>query len=179
MTPKELTYRTLLRTVVQTRSIPFVAAGIALTLLVGQLLAVGARPVRLAAAEKLVPLVTQLDSGLQDRFDPKKTYKVALQFTSTVEYAADTNQYRYTYSVVDESTTPIRVAWKSLEETEFGQRALSQGKLYEGSTLAQSPLVISDSRPPRIQRYGADIYVTSAGRDELVMASPAPAYVPR
>ena len=127
------------------------------------------------AQEKYHPLVSRLQSSLQDRSDPGKRYKVSLTFVSQVEYLPDTKSYQYSYSVKKESAVPIRVVWHSLQESSVSSTSWNRRAFYQGGV----PFVTKSPRSPRVQRFGAEIYASlSAEGEELVMTSPAPAYVP-
>ena len=107
-------------------------------------------------------------------------YYVNVVFESEVEATAD--GYEYRYRLTNKGDTQVRVEWRGLEESAFGEEVddveeLRMG-LIEPATVTDW-LVLTSSAPPQvIERIARMFGSAPSGNEAVQFAGPAPVYVP-
>ena len=131
-------------------------------------------------AETYEPLVTSRGTRAFD-VEYELWYYVNVIFESEVEPTAD--GYEYRYRITNQGDTSVRVEWRALEESAFGEAVedieeLRMGPL-EAGTVAEW-LVLSSSSPPTVSERPARMFGGApSGNESVQFSGPAPAYVPQ
>jgi hypothetical protein len=102
-------------------------------------------------------------------------------FESQVERTAD--GYEYRYRLTNKGDTSVRVQWRALEESAFGDAVDDVEELRIGPLDAGTVsewLVLTSSSPPQVSERSARMFGSAPSGNEAVQFSgPAPAYVPQ
>ena len=154
---------------------------LAAVLLVGALgCLVPGLPAAARQAETWEPLVTSRGTRAFD-VEYELWYYVNVIFESEVEQTAD--GYEYRYRITNKGDTSVRVQWRAIEESAFGEAVddiedLRPGPL-EAGTVSEW-LVLTSSSPPTIDERPARMFGSApSGNETVQFAGPAAAYVPQ
>ena len=137
-------------------------------------------PARAQQAETWEPLVTSRGTRAFD-VEYELWYYVNVIFESEVERTAD--GYEYRYRLTNKGDTSVRVEWRALEESAFGEAAddveeLRMGPLEAGTV--SDWLVLASGSPPTVSERSARMFGSApSGNESVQFSGPAPAYVPR
>ena len=129
-------------------------------------------------AETWEPLVTSRGTRAFD-VEYELWYYVNVIFESEVERTAD--GYEYRYRLTNKGDTSVRVEWRALEESAFGEAVDDVDELRIGPLDAGTVsdwLVLTSSSPPSVsaaRMFGS----APSGNESVQFAGPAPAYVPQ
>lgn len=154
----------------------FTAAFAAATL---SLLALGV-PAHAQPAETWEPLVTSRGTRAFD-VEYELWYYVNVIFESEVERTAD--GYEYRYRLTNKGDTSVRVQWRALEESAFGNAVEDVEELRIGPLEAGTVsdwLVLTSGSPPTVSERAARMFGSApSGNESVQFSGPAPAYVPQ
>ena len=131
-------------------------------------------------AETYEPLVTSRGTRAFD-VEYELWYYVNVIFESEVERTGD--GYEYRYRITNKGDTEVRVQWRALEESAFGEAVddieeLRIGPL-EAGTVSEW-LVLSSSSPPTVSQRPSRMFGSApSGNESVQFAGPAAAYVPQ
>ena len=143
------------------------------------LLALGL-PADARQADAYEPLVTARGTRAFD-VEYELWYYVNVIFESEVERTAD--GYEYRYRLTNKGDTSVRVQWRALEESAFGDAVDDVEELRTGPLDAGTVsewLVLTSSSPPQVSERSARMFGNAPSGNEAVQFSgPAPAYVPQ
>ena len=143
------------------------------------LLALGL-PADARQADAYDPLVTARGTRAFD-VEYELWYYVNVIFESQVERTAD--GYEYRYRLTNKGDTSVRVQWRALEESAFGDAVDDVEELRIGPLDAGTVsewLVLTSSSPPQVSERSARMFGSAPSGNEAVQFSgPAPAYVPQ
>ncbi len=143
------------------------------------LLIVTAPPAGAMQDETWEPLVTTLGTRAFD-VEYELWYYVNVVFESEVEATAD--GYEYRYRLTNKGDTQVRVEWRGVEESAFGDEVdnveeLRVGLIEPGDVTDW--LVLTSGTPPQVTDRPARMFGSAPSGNEAVQHSgPAPAYVP-
>ena len=143
------------------------------------LLIVTAPAAGVAQDETWEPLVTTLGTRAFD-VEYELWYYVNVVFESEVEATAD--GYEYRYRLTNKGDTQVRVEWRGVEESAFGDEVdnveeLRMGLIDPGTVTDW--LVLTSSAPPEVSDRPARMFGSAPSGNEAVQhAGPAPAYIP-
>ena len=143
------------------------------------LLALGA-PAHAQQAETYEPLVTSRGTRAFD-VEYELWYYVNVIFESEVEQTAD--GYEYRYRITNKGDTSVRVQWRAIEESAFGEAVddieeLRLGPLDAGTVSEW--LVLTSNSPPTVDERPARMFGSApSGNESVQFAGPAAAYVPQ
>ena len=143
------------------------------------LLLAAAPGTRAAQTETWEPLVTTQGTRAFD-VEYELWYYVNVVFESEVEATAD--GYEYRYRLTNKGDTQVRVEWRGLEESAFGEEVddveeLRMG-LIEPDTVTDW-LVLTSSVPPQVIERPARMFGSApSGNEAVQFAGLAPVYVP-
>ena len=132
-----------------------------------------------AQSETWEPLVTTLGTRAFD-VQYELWYYVNVVFES--EVAATADGYEYRYRLTNKGDTQVRVEWRGLEESAFGEEVddveeLRMGLIDPGTVTDW--LVLTSSAPPQVPERTARMFGSAPSANEAVQfAGRAPAYVP-
>lgn len=137
-------------------------------------------PASAQRAETWEPLVTTRGTRAFD-VEYELWYYVNVIFESEVGRTA--GGYEYRYRLTNKGDTSVRVEWRALEESAFGDAVDDVAELrigpLEAGTVSEW-LVLTSSSPPRVSERSARMLGSAPSGNETVQFSgPAPAYVPR
>lgn len=137
-------------------------------------------PASAQRAETWEPLVTTRGTRAFD-VEYELWYYVNVIFESEVERTA--GGYEYLVGEPVAGDTSVRVEWRALEESAFGDAVDDVAELrigpLEAGTVSEW-LVLTSSSPPRVSERSARMLGSAPSGNETVQFSgPAPAYVPR
>ncbi len=137
-------------------------------------------PASAQRAETWEPLVTTRGTRAFD-VEYELWYYVNVIFESEVERTA--GGYEYRYRLTNKGDTAVRVEWRALEESAFGDAADDVEELRIGPLEAGAVsewLVLTSSSPPRVSERSARMLGSApSGNETVQFSAPAPAYVPR
>ena len=131
-------------------------------------------------AETWEPLVTSRGTRAFD-VEYELWYYVNVIFESEVEGTAD--GYEYRYRLTNKGDTSVRVEWRGLEQSAFGEAVddveeLRMGPLDAGAVSEW--LVLTSGSPPTVDERPARMFgAAPSGNESVQFAGPAPAYVPQ
>ena len=137
-------------------------------------------PAAAQQAETYEPLVTSRGTRAFD-VEYELWYYVNVIFESEVEQTAD--GYEYRYRITNKGDTSVRVQWRAIEESAFGEAAddieeLRLGPLDAGTVSEW--LVLTSSSPPTVDERPARMFGSApSGNESVQFAGPAAAYVPQ
>ena len=151
-------------------------AGVALAL------ALSAPPASIVTAQTdtFEPIVTTLGTRAFD-VEYELWYYVNVVFESHVEQTDD--GYEYRYQLTNKGDTQVRVEWRSLEDSAFGEQAddvedLRLG-LLEPGTVSEW-IVLQSEAAPRVNALNARMFGSApSGSESVQFSGRAPAYVPQ
>ena len=131
-------------------------------------------------AEDWEPLVTSRGTRAFD-VEYELWYYVNVIFESEVERTADGYQYRY--RLTNKGDTSVRVEWRALEESAFGEAVDDVEELRIGpldAGVVSDWLVLTSGSPPTVNERAARMFGSApSGNESVQFAGPAPAYVPQ
>ena len=131
-------------------------------------------------AESYEPLVTSRGTRAFD-VEYELWYYVNVIFESQVEQTAD--GYEYRYRLTNKGDTSVRVQWRALEESAFGEAVDDVEELRIGPLDAGTVsdwLVLTSASPPTVDERPARMFGSApSGNESVQFAGPAAAYVPR
>lgn len=131
-------------------------------------------------AETWEPLVTSRGTRAFD-VEYELWYYVNVVFESEVERTAD--GYEYRYRLTNKGDTSVRVEWRALEESAFGEAVDDIAELRMGPLDAGTVsdwLVLTSGSPPTVNERPARMLGNApSGNESVQFAGPAPAYVPQ
>lgn len=137
-------------------------------------------PANAQQADVYEPLVTSRGTRAFD-VEYELWYYVNVIFESEVERTAD--GYEYRYRLTNKGDTSVRVEWRALEESAFGDAADDVEELRIGPLDAGTVsdwLVLTSNSPPTVNERSARMFGSAPSGNEAVQFSgPAPAYVPQ
>ena len=125
------------------------------------------------------PLVTTLGTRAFD-VAYELWYYVNVVFESEVE--AKDGGFEYRYRLTNKGDSQVRVEWRGLEESVFGEQAdnieeLRMGLLDPGAV--SDWLVLTNSTRPRVSERAARMFGSApSGNESVQFSGPAPAYIP-
>ena len=131
-------------------------------------------------ADTYEPLVTSRGTRAFD-VEYELWYYVNVIFESEVEQTAD--GYEYRYRITNKGDTSVRVQWRAIEESAFGEAVddiedLRMGPLDAGTVSEW--LVLTSSSPPTVDERPARMFGSApSGNETVQFAGPAAAYVPQ
>ena len=137
-------------------------------------------PAAAQQAETYEPLVTSRGTRAFD-VEYELWYYVNVIFESEVEQTAA--GYEYRYRITNKGDTSVRVQWRALEESAFGEAVddieeLRLGPLDAGTVSEW--LVLTSSSPPTVDERPARMFGSApSGNESVQFAGPAAAYVPQ
>ena len=137
-------------------------------------------PAAARQAETWEPLVTSRGTRAFD-VEYELWYYVNVIFESEVEQTAD--GYEYRYRITNKGDTSVRVQWRAIEESAFGEAAddiadLRLGPLDAGAVSEW--LVLTSDSPPTVDERPARMFGSApSGNETVQFAGPAAAYVPQ
>lgn len=126
-----------------------------------------------------VPIITTLGTRAFD-LEYELWYYVGVVFESEVEKKA--NGYEYRYRLTNKGDTQVRVEWRALENSTFGDSADNIEELRMGlldpDTVSEW-LVLTSQASPRVSKLSANMFGHKpSGSESAQHSGPAPAYVP-
>ena len=131
-------------------------------------------------ADTWEPLVTSRGTRAFD-VEYELWYYVNVIFESEVEQTAD--GYEYRYRLTNKGDTSVRVQWRALEESAFGEAVDDIEELRIGPLDAGTVsdwLVLTSGSPPTVSERPARMFGSApSGNESVQFAGPAAAYVPR
>ncbi len=126
------------------------------------------------------PLVTSRGTRAFD-VEYELWYYVNVIFESEVEPTADGFEYRY--RITNKGDTEVRVHWRAIEESAFGEAVADIEELRMGPLDAGTVsdwLVLTSGSPPTVDERPARMFGSApSGNESVQFAGPAPAYVPQ
>ena len=137
-------------------------------------------PAAAQPADSYEPLVTSRGTRAFD-VEYELWYYVNVIFESEVERTAD--DYEYRYRLTNKGDTSVRVQWRALEESAFGEAADDIEELRIGPLEAGTVsdwLVLRSGSPPTVSERAARMFGSApSGNESVQFSGPAPAYVPQ
>lgn len=137
-------------------------------------------PVSGQQADTWEPLVTSRGTRAFD-VEYELWYYVNVIFESEVEQTAD--GYEYRYRITNQGDTSVRVQWRAIEESAFGEAVDDIEELRIGPLDAGTVsdwLVLTSSSPPTVDERPARMFGSApSGNESVQFAGPAAAYVPQ
>ena len=130
-------------------------------------------------SETREPLVTTLGTRAFD-MQYQLWYYVNVIFESEVEATAD--GYEYRYRLTNKGDSQVRVEWRGVEESAFGDEVdnieeLRMGLLDPGTE--SDWLVLTSSAPPQIAEDSARMFASApSGNESVQFDGPVRAYIP-
>ena len=137
-------------------------------------------PANAQQADSYEPLVTTRGTRAFD-VEYELWYYVNVVFESEVERTAD--GYEYRYRLTNKGDTSVRVQWRALEESAFGEAADDVEELRIGPLEAGTVsdwLVLTSGSPPTVSERSVRMFGSApSGNESVQFSGPAPAYVPQ
>ena len=137
-------------------------------------------PANAQQADVYEPLVTSRGTRAFD-VEYELWYYVNVIFESEVERTAD--GYEYRYRLTNQGDTSVRVQWRGLEESAFGEAVDDIEELRIGPLEAGTVsdwLVLTSASPPTVDERPARMFGSApSGNESVQFAGPAAAYVPQ
>ena len=125
------------------------------------------------------PIITTLGTRAFD-IEYELWYYIGVVFESEVKKKAD--GYEYRYRLTNKGDTQVRVEWRALEDSAFGDSADNIEELRMGlldPDAVSEWLVLTSQAAPRISKLSANIFGNKpAGSESAQHSGPAQAYVP-
>ena len=136
-------------------------------------------PAAAQPAETWEPLVTTRGTRAFD-VEYELWYYVNVIFESEVERTGD--GYEYRYRLTNKGDTAVRVEWRALEESAFGERVDDIAELRIGPLEAGTVsdwLVLTADAPPVVSERSARMFGSApSGNESVQFSGPASAWVP-
>lgn len=135
-----------------------------------------------AQATNYPPLISGIQTAFLDE-DTGLRHKISLTFRSEVEYVSETRSYTYSFSYTNQSSTQVRVHWKSIDESDIGRLAKARRDLnyqrHAPPNFVNRAVTLKGAPPPRLNRLSVLIFIVRKDGGALdAITAPATAYVP-
>ena len=126
------------------------------------------------------PIITTLGTRAFD-IEYELWYYVNVIFES--EVSATSDGYEYRYRLTNKGDTQVRVEWRALEESAFGENVDDIEELRIGLLDPETVsdwLILTSHEMPRVQEASARMFGSApSGNESVQFSGPAPAYVPQ
>ena len=126
------------------------------------------------------PIITTLGTRAFD-VEYELWYYVNVIFES--EVSATSDGYEYRYRLTNKGDTQVRVEWRALEESAFGENVDNIEEIRIGLLDPETVsdwLILTSHEMPRVQEASARMFGSApSGNESVQFSGPAPAYVPQ